>query len=121
MDQQALQKQLTTLLQAGDTIEASWDCGHDEAIITIVHNGQDPASFSDTPKWIWELDLHLMNLLSLPSAGEFSMVGKGTVSLKEGVITLVCESRWTGYEGEDGWKTIDDYESEYSGTFPLFE
>jgi len=121
MDQQALQEQLTTLLQAGDTIEASWDCGHDEAIITIVHNGQTADSFDNTPKWIWDLDFVLMNLLSLPSAGEFSMVGKGSITLQEGVISLVCESRWKGYEGEDGWKEIDDYESEYSGTFQLFE
>ena len=123
MDQKALQKQLTNLLQAGDTIEVRWDCGCDEAIIGIVHNGQTDVAFGDAPQWVWDLDLYLMNLLNLPSAGEFNMIGKGALSLQEGHIALVCESRMKGYkDGEDeDWMALDHLVSEHSGTFQLFE
>lgn len=117
MNQQELKDRLIHFLQQGDSIQLKWDCGGDEALIYIHRNGQ-PISYEEP--WAAAFELYIFNKLSLPSAGEFSMEGKGTLLYKAGALFLDCASYWKGYADEDDWKEVNDYEEDYSGVMELF-
>lgn len=74
-----LKTTLQQLLQQGDTITLKWDCGGDEALIYIQYNNKPISEDRNAPKWVDALCMHLLNTIGLPSAGEFSMDGKGEI------------------------------------------
>lgn len=124
-----LKTTLESLLKQGDTITLKWDCGGDEALIDIQYNNTLISETPNAPDWVDALYMHLLNTIQLPSAGEFSMDGKGELLLQDQKILLTCTSYWRGYTDyqlrEDGdYEEIyideDEQADEFTGTFELF-
>ena len=114
-----LKEEIIHLVKEGKVITLKWDCGGDEVHVQIYLDGKE----IDYTKSIFEaLDIHVLNHLNLPDAGEFSMEGGGTIIEEDGKIYIEYESRWTGYEGETGeWVNTNEREETYSGKRELFK
>ncbi|MFK7799163.1 MAG: hypothetical protein AB8E82_17055 [Aureispira sp.] len=100
MDQETLKSKLEAFIKAGQQLTVSWDCGSDEAFAYLHIDGE---------KIPWSnpiadaMDLFLINRLELPSAGDFSLQGKGTLELHEGKLWLVYASESEFYLEEEDY------------------
>lgn len=121
---ESTERKIKEILTSGRKLTLKWECGGDEALVYPFVDGKEMNFESDLYS---EIDMLILNLLELPSAGEFSMDGTGEVILENNKIYLVCESIMHGYEdysmeGESlGWKDVNEVDSMYSGKHPLFE
>ncbi|MFK7935812.1 MAG: hypothetical protein AB8G22_20025 [Saprospiraceae bacterium] len=89
-------------LEEDKTIEIKWDCGGDEAFVHIFLDGKE-LGFRDA--FAFKLEQYLINFLTLPDAGEFSMKGEGKLIQENERIFIQCESHWEGYVDEESdWK-----------------
>ncbi len=119
-----LKEAISKAIEAGKEISVKWDCGGDEAIMTIYIDEQQ---LGYNNAFAEKLDLYLMNRLNLPDAGPFSMQGGGKFLVEEDEVYFEYESRWKGYEGYDedfnytGWKEVDEKDEDNSGKIKLFE
>lgn len=116
---------LNSMLDDGKKITLKWDCGGDEAMVSIYDNGQE-LDYGDT--YVQELTMYITNRISLPDAGEFSMDGGGEIIRKNKILILRCESILRGYEDFQmdtfeplGWKEVNEVDQTYSGDFELFK
>ena len=75
-----LEETIFTILEAGQQLTLTWNCGGDDAIITIFLN-QKELNLHQT--FGSALYLYLANFLDLPDAGEFSMRGEGAIIIKD--------------------------------------
>ncbi|MFK7970894.1 MAG: hypothetical protein AB8F95_11030 [Bacteroidia bacterium] len=115
-----LKEHTLSLLQSGKKLAASWSCGGDEAHIKMSMDGEE---LPHTDSFAEEMSMYLLNRLSLPDAGEFSMEGDGNFILEKGQIYIDCESWNLGHEDyeKDKWVETEDLDREYSGRFELFK
>lgn len=123
-----LEFQLFGLLEAGKKIKLKWDCGGDQAIVTIIINDKELPYNSAI---LDGLDIYIVNFLNLPSVGGFELSGEGEIVDENDNLYLVCESM-ISYEIEDyEWdedteedpedsKTIPERDETYSGKRKLF-
>ncbi len=75
-----LKYSLQDLLEEGKQIKVTWDCGGDEAILSIWI---DEVRLPYDHELAEALDLYLVNYLELPSVGEFQMEGGGKITQTE--------------------------------------
>lgn len=115
-----LEEAIFAALELGKKITVQWDCGGDEAIITSFIDGEQLMYNNSFAR---ELDMYLINFLHLPDTGPFSMVGKGTVVLKDNEIYLEYESIMIGMEDFEtgGWKELNARDPNFSGMKKLFK
>lgn len=113
-EREVLKYQLEDLIEEGKKITVSWDCGGDEAFAYTHIDGQqlvfgDPLGEA--------MDMYLINRLDLPSAGEFSLKGKGTIELndEELWITYASESEFH-FEWDE--EMIEEYKKYNDGEAP---
>lgn len=120
MTTEELQQQLKQLLQEGKTITVSWDCGGDEAFAYIQINGQQLEFGNPLAE---AMDMFLINRLDLPSAGEFTLQGGGTITLKEGEIWLNYASESQVYWEEEEYEELVEYSKKHQPEeeLPSFE
>lgn len=125
LSKEAMFTALESLLKSGKSIELKWDCGGDEAFIFPTDACKE---LSETHKTLMQaLEIHLLNILNLPDAGEFSMTGKGQLSLEDDKIVITFESIMKGFEyykpktKEGGWKEVNAVEPMYSGKKIIFQ
>ena len=121
---ETLENKIRAILNSGKKLTLKWDCGGDEALVYSFIDG-NPTDFND--EVFEELEMFIINTLDLPSAGEFSMNGKGEIVLEDDNIYLICKSILQGYEdytmdGEsNGWKEVNEVEDTFSGKFKVFK
>jgi hypothetical protein len=116
----SLPTQLLTLLQAGHQITVHWDCGGDESFVTTLVDGvvQEQNLGADYYDYILldHLDVevflsritnlavllngYLTEFLRLPSVGEFTMRGDGTIFLDGASLVLEYQSEASSWEDE---------------------
>lgn len=101
-------------IQSGNEITVKWNCGGDEAIISLFINGEQLKY--DNP-FVQELDLYLINYLNLPDVGEFDMEGLGKFIIENDEVYIEYESIMKGMEDYEngGWKEINEREEMFSG------
>jgi len=105
-------------------ISVKWDCGGDQAIITVYIDGTE---LNYDNAFAQEMDMYLINKLDLPDVGEFAMEGGGKIIMEQENIYIEYESRWKGYEDFDeefnplGWKEVDEIDETNSGKTKLFD
>ena len=98
-----LKEQLERELQAGKKITVSWDCGSDEAFAYVHLDGKQLGY--DRP--LGEaMDMYLIDYLNLPSAGDFSLKGQGTIEKKEGKLWITYASESEYYWEEDDYNEM---------------
>ena len=118
-----LKEETIKLIQSGKEISLKWDCGGDEAIITIYLDGER-MDYND--KFVEDLYIYLVNYLNLPDVGEFSMEGKGKLIEEKGDVYIEYESIMKGFMdyGERGekaeWIQVNRREDMWSGKKGLF-
>ena len=117
-----LKETIFSMIEAGKKLSVKWNCGGDEAIITVFENNER-LKF-DHP-FAMELDLYLINYLNLPDVGEFDLEGGGEIIKENEEIYIVYESILKGmedYESENGgWKEINERDETFSGKKRLFK
>lgn len=119
-----LRTSILKALEAGKILSFKWDCGGDEAIISVYLNGE---MMSYHNAFVEELSFYLFNKLKLPDAGEFVMQGEGKLLLENDILFLEYESKLKGYDDFDeefnhiGWKEVDEIVPEHSGKIILFD
>ncbi|MGH1337346.1 MAG: hypothetical protein ACRBFS_14580 [Aureispira sp.] len=103
MTTEELKGQLTKHLQEGEKITVSWDCGSDEAF-AYIHIDGEQLTYDDP---LGEaMDLYLIDYLELPSAGEFSLKGKGEITLEEEKLWITYASDSEYYWDEEDYKEM---------------
>lgn len=111
------------ILESGKVITLKWDCGGDQAIITVFIDSEELPIGNAYGN---QLEFYLMKLLDLPDAGEFALDGGGEIIDEDEKIFLVYESILKGYEnytreGENlGWLDVNEKDDTYSGKIELF-
>ena len=124
INEQQLKKAVFEELKKGKEITVEWNCGGDEAILS-VHWEEEEISYGDA--FAEDIDIYLSIKLNLPDAGEFSMEGGGKLIAENDDVFLVYESRLKGYEDFDeeynylGWKEVDELDKDNSGKIVLFD
>jgi hypothetical protein len=83
----ALEKRIRELIAENKTISLAWNCGGDEAVITVLINNVESEN-----TLMEELEIHVMNLLHLPDVGEFGMQGTAILLEEKGIIYIEFES-----------------------------
>lgn len=118
-----LRKELLMILESGKEITLKWNCGGDEAIVTIYIDGKR-VDYNDS--FAGQLDIYIVNYLNLPSIGELDLEGEGKLIEDEGAIYIEYESimkRYMDY-GERGekseWVEVNKKYDLFSGTKELF-
>lgn len=118
-----LEQEIIQILEAGKKIKLKWDCGNDQAIVTIFIDEKKLAY--DSPILIG-LDMYLINYLNLPTVGELELVGEGEIIDENDQLYLECESILVGFEdysdngNSNGWKVVNKKEEMYSGKREIF-
>ena len=118
VDEEKLKRSITEKLKSGKQITVDWDCGGDEAIMSLYQDGKEIPWDSE---FGGQLRLYLGNFLNLPDVGEFHLEGKGQLILENDLILLEYESYLKGYQdytasGEDlGWKKVNQLDEDLSG------
>jgi hypothetical protein len=119
-----LKDELIDLIASGKEVSLKWDCGGDQAVITIFLDGQRLNYHDEFAK---RLDIYLINFLNLPDVGDFEMEGQGRIIEHNGEIYLEYESIMKGYLdfGEQGekeeWVETNEREEQWSGKKELFK
>lgn len=117
-----LKEKVLSALEAGKRIKLKWNCGGDEAIVTVILNGEELQY--DHP-FVQELDMYIVNYLNLPDSGDFEMEGGGEIIREDGTLFIVYESTLLGvsdYESEEGgWKVLNEKDEAFSGKKKLFK
>jgi hypothetical protein len=116
-----LKEKILASIEAGKKITLKWDCGGDEALISVFMNNEQlkyDNAFSQ------ELELYLVNYLNLPDTGQFELEGDGEIIQENEGLFIVYESILKGiedYENEEGgWKEVNEKDETYSGKKELF-
>lgn len=119
IDEEKLKETIIKKLNSGRKLSVDWNCGGDEAILTIFQDGKQIPWESEFGT---QLSIYLSNFLNLPDVGEFLLEGKGEILLENNVIVLKYESYLKGYQdytqtGENlGWKEVNEFDEEHSGS-----
>jgi hypothetical protein len=141
-----LKQKLLQLLQDGNQITVTWDCGYDEAIVVVFINEENIEDennkvihdeetmyygnkevLDDEDRLTEELSIYLANYLNLPDVGEFEMEGRGELIEESDDIYIHCESIMKAYMdyGECGekeeWIECNEKEDNWSGKIKLFD
>lgn len=111
MTTEELQQELQQLIQEGKTITVSWDCGGDEAFAYIQINGQQLEFGNPLAE---AMDMFLINRLDLPSAGEFTLEGGGSITLEEGELWLDYASESQFYWSEEEYNYEVEMNQKYN-------
>ncbi len=123
-----LELQIIELLEAGRKIKLKWDCGGDQAIITIIIDNKELPYNSPI---LNGLDIYISNYLNLPSVGDIELIGEGEIIDENDSLYLVCESKMSYYIEDYEWpeddeedpedcKTAPEIDEDYSGKRELF-
>jgi hypothetical protein len=120
MKNETLEYQIKELLKEEKLIKIEWDCGNDEAIVSVYIN-QKQLDYND-PIHTY-IELFLLNKIELPNAGEFSMKGIGQIIQMQKYIYLIASSTMLSYFDYDKEKEVELNEkvAEYFGEFRLFD
>jgi len=121
------------MLTEGKRIIVSWDCGGDQATISTMIDGVE---IDHTESFAEELEIYLINFLTLPDVGEFYMKGSGDIKFSNNQIVIeyssqvleleIGEEELKFMEEELGIKTTEKEEknsmsAEYTGSKTLFQ
>lgn len=82
MSDKSMETKVREILSNGERLKFRWDCGGDEAIISLdrkTPGNISPDKFEDS--LYPSLTLYILNFLNLPDVGEFSMEGGGEFKL----------------------------------------
>ena len=119
-----LREAIIKLIKAEKIIKLKWDCGGDEALVSITIDGKE----IDYNSQVFQaFDIHVINLLNLPDVGEFEMDGEGVIIEENGQIYVEYESTMKGYASYNdkyeytGWKKVNEKDEAYSGKKELFK
>lgn len=116
----SLPTQLLALLQAGHQVTVHWDCGGDDSFVTTLVDGVVQEHDLGAGYYDYILFEHLnideflsritnlavllngflTEFLGLPSVGEFTMRGEGTISLDGSDLVLEYQSTASSWEEE---------------------
>lgn len=122
-DKLQLEAQITEILNAGKKLSVKWNCGGDEAIVTLFLDDKE-VPYND--KFAQGLDMFLVNYLNLPDVGEFSMDGGGNIIEQNDKLYIEYESITRGYESyskdyeSSEWKEVNEVDPMFSGRKKLF-
>lgn len=122
-DKPQFEAQILEFLNAGKKVSVKWNCGGDEAIVTLFLDDKE-VPWND--KFAREFDLYLVNYLNLPDVGEFSMDGVGNIIEENDKLYIEYESITRGYESyskdyeSSEWKEVNEVDPMFSGKKRLF-
>lgn len=120
-DMSYLKNETLRILNNSKKIEVEWNCGGDEAIVYVTIDGK-PIDFDN--KYAEELDVYLINYLSLPDVGEFYLEGKGEIIKINKDIYIKYVSELKEFEDLDEAefnKAKESMENVFSGEKILFK
>ena len=81
--EEKLKESIVKKLKANHKLTVDWNCGGDEAILSLYQDGKQIPWDSEFGS---QLSLYLGNFLNLPDVGEFLLEGKGEIILEKRVI-----------------------------------
>ena len=121
--EQKLKETLLQYLDAGKKVTLTWDCGGDEAFVHVFIDNEEQSSFEDgkyqAHKFPALLEDFVILKLGLPSAGEFSLKGKGEIFKENNTLTILYEVvEFEDYEEDEEYPS--DGAEEFSGREVLF-
>ncbi len=110
--EQRIKETLLQYLDAGKKVTLTWDCGSDEAFVQTSIDGKELSSFVDGEYQQYEfpalLEHFIITELALPSAGEFSLEGKGEIRKENNQLVIVYEAVNLSYEDYQYFEDEDD-------------